>query len=320
MNSLISIIIPSFNSESYIKETLNSVIVQTYPNWECIIIDDGSNDDTILILKEYAIKDSRFNWFFRPSSKPKGPSSARNYGLENANGDFVVFLDSDDLLLNTCLENRIVFANENPDFDFWVFKTKMFIDSLNDNNKIINKTKRIFDDAYYLNEFLLGSIPFCITGPLWKKKSLEDLFGFDEKLNIFEDPDLHIRAYSKEYKSAIYHDSKADSFYRISNVNKFNFSHQKKIEKFNSAFLFFEKFSKNFSKQIQKNSSQFFKNIIFPNSDFVLNFRFYFKYGGAGFFNLKQIILLPFAIFFKALGISKVKGIGFYRFIQYIYR
>ena len=114
----VSIIIPTFNSSKYLKATLKSVLSQTYANWECIIIDDGSTDDTILILKEYASKDSRFKWFFRPSSKPKGPSSARNYGLERVNGEFVVFFDSDDLLLETCLENRIAFAKENPNFDF----------------------------------------------------------------------------------------------------------------------------------------------------------------------------------------------------------
>ena len=136
MNPLISIVIPTFNNADYIGETLNSVINQTYINWECIIVDDGSTDNSELIIQQYCTKDSRFKYFKRPENKIKGPSSSRNFGIEKANADFIIFLDADDLITKECLEDRILFAQQNPNYDFWIFKTKIFKDFSNDENKI----------------------------------------------------------------------------------------------------------------------------------------------------------------------------------------
>ncbi|QLC67497.1 glycosyltransferase [Flavobacterium sp. LPB0248] len=92
---LISIVIPTFNRENLIKETLQSIIIQTYSNWECIIVDDGSSDKTVDVVKEFIKKDSRFSLYCLGH---KGVSSARNYALSKISGEFIQFLDSDDLL------------------------------------------------------------------------------------------------------------------------------------------------------------------------------------------------------------------------------
>ena len=104
---MISIIIPVFNRENLIKQTLDSVLHQTYTNWECIIVDDGSTDNTIDIIKKYVINDNRFKFFLRPENLPKGANSCRNYGFEKASGDFIQWFDSDDIMLEDFLSTKI---------------------------------------------------------------------------------------------------------------------------------------------------------------------------------------------------------------------
>src|SRR5436190_2202411 len=122
----VSIIVPSYNREHLIRDTLDSIKKQIYSAWECIIIDDGSTDGTFSVIKQYCEEDERFQMFVRPESKPKGPSSCRNYGMEKATGDYVIFLDSDDLLAPFCLEARLRAFETNRNCDFLVFQMERF--------------------------------------------------------------------------------------------------------------------------------------------------------------------------------------------------
>lgn len=94
-NPLISIIIPVYNAEKYLHQCLDSVVAQTYTNWECLLIDDGSKDSSGVICDEYAAKDSRFRVFHKENG---GVSSARNLGIKEAEGEFIAFYDSDDTI------------------------------------------------------------------------------------------------------------------------------------------------------------------------------------------------------------------------------
>lgn len=93
MKFLVSIIIPIYNSEKYLERCINSVLCQTYTNWELLLIDDGSTDFSNSICRTYAQNDSRVRLYTQENS---GASSARNLGLSNANGDWLTFIDSDD--------------------------------------------------------------------------------------------------------------------------------------------------------------------------------------------------------------------------------
>ncbi|WP_026914472.1 glycosyltransferase family 2 protein [Christiangramia portivictoriae] len=95
---LISIIIPVYNREKLILRTLKSVKAQSFNNWECLIVDDGSTDYTIQNIERFIGNDERFRLYSRPADSPKGASSCRNYGITLSNGDLIQFLDSDDLL------------------------------------------------------------------------------------------------------------------------------------------------------------------------------------------------------------------------------
>lgn len=107
MNPLISIIVPSYNRETLISETLDSVLEQTYVNWECIIIDDRFTDETNVILKEYSNRDNRFITISKPIELQQGASVSKNLGLQIARGEYIQFLDSDDILASNKLEKQI---------------------------------------------------------------------------------------------------------------------------------------------------------------------------------------------------------------------
>lgn len=98
---LISIIIPVYNTEKYLRQCLESIQQQTYPDWEAILVDDGSSDGSPAICDEYAQKDSRFKVVHQANG---GVSSARNIGLNKAHGEWLIFLDADDMLKNNALE------------------------------------------------------------------------------------------------------------------------------------------------------------------------------------------------------------------------
>ncbi len=121
MNKLVSIITPTYNSAKYIAETIQSVQNQTYSNWEMLIVDDCSTDETLAIVKEKSEVDSRIKWF--KLDKNSGPGLARNKGIENAKGDFMTFLDADDIWFPTFIENSIKTIKEvNIPFVFSSYK------------------------------------------------------------------------------------------------------------------------------------------------------------------------------------------------------
>ncbi|REG98267.1 glycosyltransferase family 2 protein [Flavobacterium aquicola] len=106
-NPLVSIIIPAYNRGYLIEETLKTVLLQSYKNWECIVVDDGSNDNTLEICKNYAIKDQRFKFHERPSNLSKGANSCRNYGFELSKGELIQWFDSDDLMLPDYISEKV---------------------------------------------------------------------------------------------------------------------------------------------------------------------------------------------------------------------
>ncbi len=107
---LVSVIIPCYNSEKYISETLDSVINQAYKNWECIVVDDHSTDNSIDIVQEYCKKHDNIKSLTNPK---KGAPAARNFGLENVRGEYIQFLDSDDLLSENKILKQVNCLKEN---------------------------------------------------------------------------------------------------------------------------------------------------------------------------------------------------------------
>lgn len=118
----ISIIVPCYNVDKYILNTLSSVAKQKYDNWQCIIIDDGSQDDSNQIIRSFIISDNRFAYHYQEN---KGLSEARNQGMKIANGDYLYFLDADDLLDENSLLNLVKLLKGDSEIDIVFGKTAL---------------------------------------------------------------------------------------------------------------------------------------------------------------------------------------------------
>ena len=111
INKMISIVTPSYNSSKFISETIESAISQTYQSWEMIIVDDCSTDGSQEIIKEYCKNDSRIKLFALEDNS--GAAVARNRAINEANGEYIAFLDSDDLWTHDKLEKQLAFMQKN---------------------------------------------------------------------------------------------------------------------------------------------------------------------------------------------------------------
>ena len=171
--SLISVVIPSYNRASLIGQTIESVQAQSYPNWELVIVDDGSTDNTLEVVEGY-LEDKRISLYERPHERPAGGNAARNYGFEISKGKYIKWLDSDDLLDPECLEFQNSFL-ENKNADVVFCRSKEFI--LKPENKEINLGNFWHPDfpneqeihKELLEEFIRGKYRFSNNDGLWKK-------------------------------------------------------------------------------------------------------------------------------------------------------
>lgn len=104
MNELVSCVVPTYNRANFLKDAIESSLGQTYPHWEMVIVDDKSTDNTAEVAREYAARDPRIKYFLNPE---KGVSSARNYGIQMAQGKYIAFLDDDDISLPHRFESQL---------------------------------------------------------------------------------------------------------------------------------------------------------------------------------------------------------------------
>lgn len=192
MTPLISIIIPTYNRAHLIGETLDSIIDQTYTNWECIVVDDGSTDNTAAVVAKYIEKDKRFQFYKRPENKKKGPNSCRNYGFEKSKGEYINWFDSDDIMLPFFLEKQIDSIGKNADISVCKLTYFDFDNGIGiKENKII--TKNLIED------YLIGKLKFYTFTPVWRKKFLEQQDElFDESITNLDDWDFNLRMLYQE--------------------------------------------------------------------------------------------------------------------------
>ncbi|MAM22100.1 MAG: hypothetical protein CL817_00015 [Croceibacter sp.] len=187
MEELVSIIIPTYNRANLICDALDSVAQQSHSHWECLIIDDGSTDNTLAIVAEYSKKDSRFSFYKRPSHKPKGANACRNYGLEKSSGQFICWLDSDDLLHPDHLSIHLN-AHCKKKIDASISIAKTFETSI---TQQLGLWSKIFPANSALDELISGKIAWQTAAVLWDKNSLPAK-PFNEKLQSAQEWTFHI--------------------------------------------------------------------------------------------------------------------------------
>ncbi|MAM28749.1 MAG: hypothetical protein CMC13_06970 [Flavobacteriaceae bacterium] len=176
MQPLVSIIIPTYNRAHLLGETLDSVLAQTYQNWECIVVDDGSEDHTQELLKQYRKKDNRFAFFERPSEKPKGANACRNIGLQNATGTYIIFFDSDDLMTPDHVAVKMNVLTEGT-YDYVIAKTKNF----DGYDAYMEGRYRFIENKLTAENYILQKIN-CLTYDTCIKAALAKSIRFNEAL------------------------------------------------------------------------------------------------------------------------------------------
>ena len=163
MSKLVSIITPSYNSSKFIKECIDSVLFQTYTDWELLIVDDCSTDNSRDIISKLSDKDERIKSIFL--EKNIGAASARNIAIKKAKGKYIAFLDSDDLWKSVKLEKQLLFMNEN-DIAF-SFSTYQF---MSEDGKILANIVKAPKKMFY-NSYLKNTIIGCLTVIIDREKT-----------------------------------------------------------------------------------------------------------------------------------------------------
>ncbi|WP_313113741.1 glycosyltransferase family 2 protein [Aequorivita sediminis] len=182
-NPLVSIIIPTYNRAHLIGETLDSVLAQTYQNWECIVVDDGSTDGTEELMAEYMAKDTRFQYHHRPKDRLPGGNAARNYGFEVSKGEYIQWFDSDDLMMPEKIEIKVCWLLD-KNVDFVVCEGAEIVD---EKSLSYLKKWKLYETDIALLEHIKGNLVFGTNGPLFNKQYLNNTTLFDEELRISQE-------------------------------------------------------------------------------------------------------------------------------------
>ena len=200
---MISIVIPVYNAEKYLEKCLDGVLGQTYPNWELILIDNGSTDGSMAICKEYAGRDNRITAIHQYQNK--GVSVARNLGMQRCSGEFITFIDADDWVRKDYLETLIRIQKAQSadmvicEYDFVYDADRITVSDKSQEND--EQQLRIYDTEQYLENYLLEGNPHC-WGVLYKNILLDQL-KFPVGLTIGEDLLFILEASMKAEKIAV---------------------------------------------------------------------------------------------------------------------
>lgn len=179
---LVSVIIPVYNRATLISETLDSVIRQTYNNWECLVVDDGSEDGTQDLVEEFCNKDGRIR-LVRRFREPKGAPTCRNIGFESSKGSLINWFDSDDIMHEDMITQKVEAVCKEPNYDFVVCRLANFD---HDNPDQIEDVSYLLQSNTPFKDYLSFKLRFYTPGPMFKRSFLnkfDQLFIEDLKRN-----------------------------------------------------------------------------------------------------------------------------------------
>ncbi|MGY5847681.1 glycosyltransferase family 2 protein [Salegentibacter sp. HM20] len=209
MAKLVSIITPVYNREEFLSEMIESVIAQTYTNWELLLVDDGSTDKSWQIMKAYAEADHRIQVLKRPKERFKGANAARNYGFEKSKGSFINWFDSDDKMHPEFIERKVksFIAAKNLDVVF----SKTIRTNFQD---LEIYDRRLKCSKNLLRDYILRKISWYMPDGMFCRSYLVNKSLFNENLLAGQDRDFYIRLFCQELPKIKILDFHA-TFYRI---------------------------------------------------------------------------------------------------------
>lgn len=179
-----SIITPLHNKVAYITETIQSVLAQTYSDWEMFIVENGSTDGSFLKAQEF--QDSRVHFLESPK---QGPGAARNYGLNLAQGDWIQFLDADDLLEPNHLEQQLIAAEKNPEAEIIACSWQEFTDD-NPTQKTLRQPTGLGQPVQLLRDFAIAFTPWAPHAAIIKRSILSPDYYWPEPLDQYLAEDI----------------------------------------------------------------------------------------------------------------------------------
>ncbi|WP_426490579.1 glycosyltransferase family 2 protein [Hymenobacter sp. 102] len=193
---LVSIIVPCFNYGWIIAETLDSIISQSYENWECIVVDDGSEDDTSSVVSIYVKRDIRFKYVYQTNA---GLSSARNTGIAASSGRYIQLLDADDLLHHNKIMTQVSYLENNPSMGLVFGDVRFFLhekpDQYSRSIDMLDREwmKSVPDSGEPLVSSLLEHNIMVVNAPLVRSEVFKKNGRFNEELRSMEDWEYWLR-------------------------------------------------------------------------------------------------------------------------------
>ena len=192
-NILVSIIVPTYNRAHLLPETLDSVLEQSYTNWECLVIDDGSSDNTGEIVNSYCKKDQRFKYYHRPANVTKGANACRNFGFEISKGEYVNWFDDDDVMLNSFIEEKVLNIRDKLNF---VISTGYYVDGNLKNERLIP----LKDKEGLFKEYVLWKSHILTPSVFFKRDFLVNKDLFNLKIYRGQETEFFSRLFFKTNK------------------------------------------------------------------------------------------------------------------------
>lgn len=191
LNPKVSIIMATYNRAQYIMESIKSIQDQTFEDWECIIVDDGGTDNTEVILKLLLDKDKRFKYLKRTSNYQKGLPGSRNYGLDEAKGDFIIFFDDDDIVHPQNLE-ICVHELSTKEISFCRYIRKTFTGDFDYNFDYSRDYTSFYIDKRDINKILKNELQFNSCAVMWTKACYKT-HRYTEHLKYAEEWEVYAR-------------------------------------------------------------------------------------------------------------------------------
>ena len=236
MKPEVSIIVACFNKEKFIRQSISSVLKQSFANLEVIIVDDNSSDKSVELIKAQTAADPRITLIV--NAQNKGANFCRNLGIKTAVGKYLIFFDADDILAKECLMRRVTYMNEHASLDFSVFTMQVFSKEPGDGTH-----NWLPYSADPLKSFLSHDLPWQTMQPIWKKEILVKSDGFDETFERLQDVELHTRLLLKKDLRFDMENGEPDCFYRTDDSRK-NYEEALFLSRWiNASIQFCEKFA-----------------------------------------------------------------------------
>lgn len=185
-NPLVSIVMAVYNTDKYLKESIESILSQTYSNFEFIIINDASSDKSESIIRNYAKKDVRIIYLENKVNSKQ--SKTRNIAINKANGKYIAIVDSDDVCLHDRIEKQVYFLNKNPDVDVLGSSYCLFYNNINESNGVVSAS---------MNDLYDGKPPVHNPTCMIKKEIFDKYGYYDSKYDNAEDVEMWFRWFSQ---------------------------------------------------------------------------------------------------------------------------